>query len=247
VASVSTAGQEPLYARVVHRIADDIDSGRLAPGRRLASERRLCERLGVSRDTLRHALGALADAGRIEPAPRRGWFVVRAAVHEPLQAPQSLTAWAAGQGLETSSQVLRAEVRRPTAEEAGVLRLGRDDDVFDLERVRLVGGEPLSLDRACLVLARAPFLPDVDFTTASLYAVLRDRVGIVPARAEYEVHAALADERSAVLLGIEPGAAVLRVEETVYDGDGRPFELSRFANRGDRYRYRTTLLTPAGG
>jgi GntR family transcriptional regulator len=239
------AGRDPLYARVVRQIESEIADGALMPGARLASERLLCERLGISRDTLRHALAELAEAGRIEPAPRRGWFVAGRSIHEPLAAPQSLTVWAAGQGLTASSRVVRADVRLPTPDEAATLGLAPGEVVFDLERVRVVGGAPLSLDRASIVLARAPFLPEVDFSSESLYRVLRERAGIVPSKADYEVGAALADERTAHLLEIESGAAILRVTETVFDQAGAPFELSRFANRGDRYRYRTTLLRPA--
>lgn len=44
---------------------------RMAEGRSLPSERRLAEELGVKRHTLRKALGALREAGEIDPPARR--------------------------------------------------------------------------------------------------------------------------------------------------------------------------------
>jgi GntR family transcriptional regulator len=233
------------WLQVMHQLEADIAAGRLPAGSRLASERLLGERLAVSRDTLRRALLALADAGSLEPAPRRGWFVARPPVREALAAPQGLTEWGALNGRAIGARVLGSRVRPATPDEAEALRVAPGEDVFELERVRLIDGEPLSLDRSRLPLARAPFLPEVDFAGASLYATLADRAGIVPARAEYEVSAGLADAATAQVLTIAPGAPILCVREIAFDADGRAFELLDAANRGDRYRYRTTLLRPA--
>jgi GntR family transcriptional regulator, transcriptional repressor for pyruvate dehydrogenase complex len=59
------------YEEVVHRIQDEILSGRLKGGDRLPGERRLSEMLGVSRPTLREALRVLETLEIIE-LPTRG-------------------------------------------------------------------------------------------------------------------------------------------------------------------------------
>jgi GntR family transcriptional regulator len=100
---------------------------------------------------------------------------------------------------------------------------------------------PLSLDRSVLVLDRAPFLTEVDFTSASLYATLRQRAAIEPTRSEWEARATLADDRVADLLDVRAGSPMLSVIELVFDQDNVPFEYGRFLNRGDLYRYRTSI------
>ena len=66
---------QPLYLRVYRLIADEIASGSLRPGDRLPSERELTERLGVSRATVRRALGELAMDGLVTASAGRGSFV----------------------------------------------------------------------------------------------------------------------------------------------------------------------------
>ncbi|MBA3382814.1 MAG: GntR family transcriptional regulator [Actinobacteria bacterium] len=101
-------------------IADEIASGALRPGDRLPAERAIGERLGVSRVTVRLALGALAGDGIIKSSTGRGSFVASLGpVGEPPNALLSFSELGAARGLEVSSRVLRAELRlqrltRPT-------------------------------------------------------------------------------------------------------------------------------------
>jgi GntR family transcriptional repressor for pyruvate dehydrogenase complex len=56
-------------------LADDILSGRLGPGSRLPSERKLSLASGVSRPTVREVVGSLQARGLVEINPGRGVFV----------------------------------------------------------------------------------------------------------------------------------------------------------------------------
>ena len=67
---------EPLARRtyvadVIRTIKDMILDGRLAPGQRLPPERALSEALGVSRPTVREAIGSLQAMNILES--RTGW------------------------------------------------------------------------------------------------------------------------------------------------------------------------------
>jgi GntR family transcriptional regulator len=75
----------------------------------------------------------------------------------------------------------------------------------------------------------------------SLYAILRERYGIVPMDADETFEAVPAKAEIAKLLFIRTGAALLHVERVSYDQRGRPIEVSRMLYRGDRYRYYAKL------
>src|SRR4029450_11396751 len=65
----------PLYQRIAAELRDTIASGQLPPGSQLPTEQELGERYQVSRNTVRLALGLLANEGIITSTPGRGTFV----------------------------------------------------------------------------------------------------------------------------------------------------------------------------
>ncbi|MEL7259777.1 MAG: FCD domain-containing protein [Pseudomonadota bacterium] len=66
---------EKLSSAVIRQIEQLILRGILRPGERLPPERDLAERLGVSRPSLREAIGDLQDAGLLTARPGAGVFV----------------------------------------------------------------------------------------------------------------------------------------------------------------------------
>jgi GntR family transcriptional regulator len=230
----------------MRRLEADIATGRLTPGERLAPERQLGARLDVARNTLRRALADLAERGLIEARDRSGWFVNgRGVTIETISGPQGLTDWAAVHGLAVSSKVNVARVREADEFEAQALRIPVSSQVFELERVRIVEGAPLSLDRSILAPAVAAAIAGLDFSNRSLFQTVRELNGIEPSRAECLLRAITTDRRTAELLGLTEGDPLLELSETVFDQYGEPFEYGRHLNRGDRYAFRTTIV--AGG
>ena len=234
------------YVRVIRRLEADIATGRLAAGERLAPERDLGARFEVARNTLRRALADLADRGLIEARDRSGWFVNgRDVTIETISGPQGLTEWAGIHGLTVSSRVVVAQTREADDVEAAALRIAPGSPVFELERVRIVEGTPLSLDRSILIPAIAATVAGIDFSSRSLFETVRELNGIEPSRAECLIRAITTDRRTAELMGLNEGDPLLELSETVHDQAGEPFEYGRHLNRGDRYAFRTTIR--AGG
>jgi DNA-binding GntR family transcriptional regulator len=245
----SLAGSQPLHDKVREAIAAQIRSGAIPSGTRLQSERDLADQMGVSRVTVRRALDALAEDGLVRAARGSGRFVNDTALVEPPNALLSFTELGAQRGLEATSRVLRSHVRPATLEEAEVLGTAPGADLFELERLRMLDTVAVALDHARVPLALAPELPTIDFSEASLYAVL-DAAGAGLARADYTTEAVAADAVRARELGIEAGDPLLLARTTSYDETDRVVELGETAYRCDRYRFRATLVRkrqPGGG
>src|SRR5260370_25334065 len=66
---------EPLHAQIAARLRPDVRDAHFAPGQRLPSEVDLSKLLGVSRGTVRQALGALIADGVLHTIAGRGTFV----------------------------------------------------------------------------------------------------------------------------------------------------------------------------
>ena len=234
------AGSDPLHRRVYRAIADEIATGALAPGARLPSERELCERLSVSRATVRRALAELGADGLVESSVGRGTSVAAGPIGEAPNTLMSFTELGASRGLVASARVLVSLVRPADIDESEAFGIAPGAELFVLERLRLLDGMPVSLDRSRVPLALAPSLADSDFGATSLYAVL-DRAGAGPTRADYGVQAIRADARQAKLLRVETGAPLLHATTAGRDANNRLVELGEMAYRGDRYRFRATL------
>jgi GntR family transcriptional regulator, transcriptional repressor for pyruvate dehydrogenase complex len=69
--------RESLTAEIARRLLDYLLSGKLKPGERIPSERKLSEALGVGRSVVREALKSLTVLGLIDVRPGDGTFLKR--------------------------------------------------------------------------------------------------------------------------------------------------------------------------
>ena len=231
----------PRYQRVRESARRGDRAGLAPPGSRLPSERALAEHFGVSRVTLRRALDELADTGVIA---RTGaaWAVVTSAIGEPPNELMSFSEMAALRGLTPGGRVLERNVRPATIDQAEALGLAPGAPLLELERLRSMDDVPILIDRTRIPLSVAPGLDEIDLEETSLYEVLESRFEMRPTRARFTVEAIAADQRHADLLGLRPGEPLLRCLQQTEDEAGRQIELCEMAYRGDRYRFRATLL-----
>lgn len=239
---VREGAPEPLFVGISRAIADDISTGRLDG--RLPTEQSLCDRFGVSRMTVRKALGAVADQGLITPSWGRGWYVTDAPLSEPPNSLLSFTELARERGLEPSSRVLTARARPANADEADVLEVAPGAQIYELERLRLLDGVPAARQLSYLPLTKMPKLDPEVLSAGSVYEAL-EAAGVVATRADYAVEARAADAISAELLEVEPGTSLLWAMQTTYGKTGGVIEYGWSAYVGDRYRFRATLVRRA--
>jgi DNA-binding GntR family transcriptional regulator len=230
------------YQRVQESLAAELRRDGRPPGSPLPPERALAEHFGVSRVTLRRALAELERQGVVSRAATRGWAVAGSPIGEPPNALMSFSEMAATRGLTPASRVIERQVRAATIDEAETLGLAPGAPLFELERLRLMDDMPILIDRSRLPLAFASGLQEIDFEANSLYTVLEERYGLRPSRAHFTVEAVSAGKRESSLLSLEPGQPLLRCHQLTEDESGRLIELCEMLYRGDRYRFRSTLV-----
>jgi GntR family transcriptional regulator len=221
-------GRGPAHAQIESALSTAIERGRLQPGDRLPAERELADRFGVSRMTLRQALGTLEQHGMLVRHKGRygGTFVAEPKLE--LVGTSSLSHQLRNLGVAAGARLLSAR-RRPAKPDERMLGLV----VNEIVRVRLANGEPVALERGSYPVDLYPGLLDGPLD-GSLYDLIRSRYDEVPARAHERLEPSLATPTEAAALGIEPGAPVMLVERTAYAESGRPVERSHDVFRGDR-------------
>jgi GntR family transcriptional regulator len=147
----------------------------------------------------------------------------------------------AASGSHIGSRILFAGVVRAEAEVAVRLGIAIGTNVFRLDRVRLVDDLPAAWQRSHIAQARAPGIESVDFATASLYRVLRERFGLIIASAEEVIRAAAAEKTDADLLDVTQGRPIFRIERRSFDSSGDVIEVVESVYRSDRYEIRLRL------
>lgn len=232
---------EPLWRQIADAILRDIVESALGEGMRLPPERELCERLGVSRVTLRKALAQLVDDGVLTARQGRGWFIASVARNKEWpNSLESFTETAVRMGLTPRSVVLTAATVTATLDDAEALGIAPGTRVHRVVRVRLLDTVPIATDEALVPEFVAPDFLDADWANESLYTVLESR-GVQLHRADSTIEAHSASAEIADALGIAVDSPVLAMRQVVTDDAERPVLRSTIDYAGDRYRLRTTF------
>jgi GntR family transcriptional regulator len=98
----------------------------------------------------------------------------------------------------------------------------------------------VGVQRARIVASLVPGLETIDLAGGSLYALLKERYGLVPTEAEEIFRVGGPTSADAHFLEIPPNSCCFLVERVTFVGD-RPFEFVRSVMRGDRYQVRLGL------
>jgi GntR family transcriptional regulator len=234
----------PAWAQIEEDLAQRIE--RLDVGSRLPPERDLAGELGVSRSTVRQALGALAGRGLVERGVGRGTFVARPKVELDLRRVAGFTARAHRAGLVASARVVEVAEQRPPDEVGAALELGPADRVLRVRRVRSAGGLPLVLEDSWLPAEPFRALTASDLR-GSLYAAMGSRFDAEPVRAVERLEPVLARAYEAGELGVARGAPLMSVQRTAWDASGRAVEYAHDLHRGDRASFVVEVRTGVDG
>jgi len=231
---------EPLWHQAEQAIRASIESGEWSTGGQIPAEDRLCEMLGVSRITIRHALRNLEQAGLLLRDHGRGTFVRRATVVAGIRGLTSFTEEMAALGLAVGSRVLGQNVTPAPVEVADALEIELGAPVLRIRRLRLGNETPIGLQTVHLPVGRVPGLAESGLLQGSLYETLRTRYAIAPVEAHEVYRVASIGDEEAALLQVAPGSPVFVVERRTRDARGL-FEFTVSSMRGDRYEIRSTL------
>jgi GntR family transcriptional regulator len=215
---------DPLYVRLKQTLRTVLAT-ELKPGDRLPSEGELERTYGVSRTTVRLALGALADEGLISRQQGRGSFVTEP--KKPLDATGDFIEDLANSGRALDSRVISFETMAPDERVARALQLSGSDLVYKIRRVWQLEAQPFCYQASYVPKAILPGLTQHSLQTDPAFRSLRGIFDGSAATVEESVEALLADKYRAGILGVPLRSALLVVERVVYIQTGRPGEYNR--------------------
>ncbi|HMK09556.1 MAG TPA: GntR family transcriptional regulator [Anaerolineales bacterium] len=229
----------PLHVQIAESLLSRIESGELAAGDRLPSERDLSLALGVNRLTLRRALRSLASQGLITRRPGLGTHVAEPKIERQAAGLVSFTRGMQQRGYLPGTRLLSVEHTPAHAALAAVLQIHTGAPVCVVHRLRTLNHEPVLLEQYTLPEERFAELGQRDLAGRSIYAILQEDYGVKIRRARQSLEPVSAGDYEASVLGVAPGAALMLEQRLSFDDHDRPVEHGRDLYRGDRFRFVT--------
>jgi GntR family transcriptional regulator len=240
-------GVGALYLQVARTLQDRIASGELPVGCLLPTEHMLAEQFGVSRQTVRQAIGHLRSMKLLSARKGVGTRVEssrpQTAYYHALQSLSDLFQFASD-ALYHVTKVDRVTVAGREAEELGC-RPGRI--WLRLEGLRKVPGVDAPVSQTIVMIdgryGAVAATPRVH--TRAIFAQIEERFGITITEVHQDIEATVLTAAQAEMLQSEPGSPALLITRRFFGAGHSLVLMSRNLHASSRFRYSMTVRRDA--
>jgi GntR family transcriptional regulator len=211
--------KRPLYIQAISAITEMIESGDLPLGSQLPSEGKLSEMLGISRSTLREALGHLETYGMVTRQPGRGTFVTAPQELGGLERLEPFRYLAELAHKEHRVVDRNAEVIDATPELAKCLHVELNTKLICIQSIEAVGDTRCMYFEDYLIEDQVSKEPVLSYEGSSLTYMIEHRDPPL-SHTQSKIFAIAASETIAKKLDINEGEPILQLVETYFDAIG---------------------------
>ncbi|MDB5365597.1 MAG: transcriptional regulator [Rhodospirillales bacterium] len=232
-----------LYARVAGLLRADIARGLYAIGSVLPSESDLCTRFGVSRHTVREAIGRLAKLGLVARKQGAGTRVVAAAPKAVYVHTLRSLVEVFQYKRDTWLDVAELDLVALDAHAAGIVPASEASRWLRITGVRRTTdiGNALCFSTIYVHGRFAGVLTDVRERTEPIYSMIEERTGEIVAEARQEITAAPLPGKAAVALKLRAGSPAVHVVRRYFDASGGSMLTSDNWHPADLFTYSVRL------
>lgn len=227
----------PLHHQIATYLLSRLRTGELQAEERLPPEEALARQFGVSRSTIRQALGSLASEGLVVRRRGVGTFLTPKAQE---LVPKKLTgfSWDAFLGAKrVSVKVLEKTLAVVPEAAASVLNLAPGSEVVRFKRARRAEGKPFSFVVNYILPEVGERVEPEWLKSKTMFQVFREELGLSLGRVRQTVEVGRADAETAEVLEVAVSDPTLDVVTTLWLEDGSLVEWVLTHFREDRYRY----------
>ena len=229
----------PLHAQAEALLRRLIQQPPYGNGGLLPDEATLANALGVSRNTLRTAIGRLVAEGWLERKAGVGTRVTEPRAQSGTGAWHSFTRALETRGIKVETYTTTARLAPATIAVARALKVPEKTGVLCVDRVRGWDGRP-EADFLSFFHPRLRLTKNDNFDRP-VYELMHERSGVMADESLEEFVAVAADQRLARLLKVPLRTPLLKRERIVLDAGRRPMEYAVVHYRCDRFRLTLNL------
>ena len=231
----------PLYFQISEAMFDGIKKMQLDPHTRIPPEDELARIFGVSKMTMRQALGKLVSDGILVRRKGSGTFISEKKIEREATQLVGFYEDIKKKGLKPSSRVIEKKVIKAETKLMDKLRLDKGEPIIKIIRVRLADEIPLAVNYAYIPEKYCVGLLEEELSQDSLSAIVEQKYQLPVEYAVQSLQAVKATAYEASSLHITVGDPILAMERTMFNSNHWP--LCHFVNffRGDKYAFTSVL------
>lgn len=244
--AIQARDKRPLYIQAINAIVEMIETGELPVGGKLPSEDELAEILGISRSTLREALGHLEKYGVVTRQQGRGTFVTASQGPGFLGGIERLEPFRelAERANRVANVVSRdVELITATEELQDMLDIGPDTKLVKVEIIESVE------DTRCMylvdyVIVEPEIEPEIKSYSGSMLTYLIEERDPPLSHTRSQIFSITANQEVAEKLNIDQSQPVLHLIETYYDAVGNVIGIAFTYNLTEHFYFYVTRRVP---
>lgn len=233
---------KPLYIQLEELIRNNIEEGIWKPNIAIPSESEMNRLYGVSRMTIRSACSQLVQDGILYRVPGKGTFVAEPKIMTESLAYMGFREQLERMGYEITTELLNVSEKEASFSAAKHLQIQQGASILEIERLRFIKGEPISLHYSRIPYDLCKNLSDRALEEEQLCVLLEKEYNLKPGRVTETFESVTASEKESRLFKVPQGYPLLVLEDVLYDKDDKPYEYSKVVFRGDKiklkYEYR---------
>ena len=230
------------YLAIYNEMLEKITSGQWRAGTKLPNELELMEQYGVSRGTIRNALGKLERNSLVSRRKAIGTFVKFRKIDYTLYRMECFSEQMHRIHVEPSSELLSIRISTdPSPEILQALQMNARETVYAIERIRKADGDPMAYEIAHVPQSLCPDLHAHLTEKASLYDIYERIYGHRLKCGYISMEAELANMQTQRILNLKKDTPVLKMLCIVTLQNERPLYYVVCYYVGDKYKFSTVL------
>ena len=231
--TLDRASSVPLYRQLEAVLRERIAQGEWSEGDRFPSENELCSLTGLSRMTVRSVINELVNEGILFRIRGKGTYVAPQKLHMGSTAYAGIREQLERMGLPTQTRLAAFRRTKAGAKAGRMLGIKPDAQVQYIERLRIIGDQPVSIHRSYLPQNLVPNLDRYDLEGRQLCHILQEHYGLRARFSTQTLESVSAQPGEATMLSIQKGDPVLLLEEINRLENRSIFEFTQIVFRGD--------------
>jgi GntR family transcriptional regulator len=232
---IDSESKAPLHNKVEKMMRELIEQAAYRDGELLPKEVDIAEKIGVARNTVRHAIGKLVNEGLLVRKKGVGTKVAARRIPTRLDSWWSFTKEMKSRGIDVVNFELAVTIISASEEVATAMNIKQGTKIIEVLRLRGTASGPS-------LLTISSFHPRLKMTgqenfSKPLYQMLEEDFDVIAAISREEISAINADKTLASKFNLEVGAPILFRKRIVSDSDGRLIEFNKVYYKGDGFSY----------